>query len=182
MMNFSTLGSSSMNVSRIALGGMSFPSVLEGEKIIQTALAGGINFFDTADLYDQGENERIVGKALAAVRQRHASAHRHSRAERRGLLRLPPIAPGADQPRAHRRQAAHARGRGPSRYDAPLSLAPPGHPRVVSAPPAPRQRAVDGVDRQHIRSDVCTMPRGRKLRDEDGDAQHEGHGSYGLSD
>ena len=58
-----------MNVSRIALGGMSFPSVLEGEKIIQTALAGGINFFDTADLYDQGENERIVGKALAAVRQ-----------------------------------------------------------------------------------------------------------------
>ena len=84
--------------------------------------------------------------------------------------------PTAGSPRARPRR------RGRSGYDAPLSLAPPGHPRVVSAPPAPRQRAVDGVDRQHIRSDVCTMPRGRKLRDEDGDAQHEGHGSYGLSD
>lgn len=67
-MDFSTLGTSSMNVSRIALGGMSFPSSAEGVKIIQAALEGGINFFDTADLYDQGENERIVGKALAAAR------------------------------------------------------------------------------------------------------------------
>lgn len=48
---------------------MSFPAPAEGVKIIQTALEGGINFFDTADLYDQGENERIVGKALAARRQ-----------------------------------------------------------------------------------------------------------------
>ncbi len=69
MMDFSTLGTSSLNVSRIALGGMSFPSTAEGEKIIQTALEGGINFFDTADLYDKGENERIIGKALASVRQ-----------------------------------------------------------------------------------------------------------------
>jgi aryl-alcohol dehydrogenase-like predicted oxidoreductase len=69
MIDFSTLGTSSMNVSRIALGGMSFPSAAEGDKIIQTALEGGINLFDTADLYDRGENERIVGKALAPVRQ-----------------------------------------------------------------------------------------------------------------
>ena len=79
----------------------------------------------------------------------------------------------------HRRQAARAAA---ASIRCPPVAGPPGHPRVVSAPPAPRQRAVDGVDRQHIRSDVCTMPRGRKLRDEDGDAQHEGHGSYGLSD
>lgn len=69
MMDFSTLGSSSISVSRIALGGMSFPSAGEGAKIIQTALEGGINFFDTADLYDKGENERIVGKALASIRK-----------------------------------------------------------------------------------------------------------------
>lgn len=69
MMDFSLLGSSTLNISRIALGGMSFPSVEMGQKIIQTALEGGINLFDTADLYDKGDNERIVGKALATIRQ-----------------------------------------------------------------------------------------------------------------
>lgn len=38
-------------------------------RIIETALEEGINYFDTADLYDFGENETIVGKALKAVRE-----------------------------------------------------------------------------------------------------------------
>jgi aryl-alcohol dehydrogenase-like predicted oxidoreductase len=33
-------------------------------RIMATALDGGINFFDTANIYSQGESERIVGKAL----------------------------------------------------------------------------------------------------------------------
>jgi aryl-alcohol dehydrogenase-like predicted oxidoreductase len=33
-------------------------------KLIQQAVGLGINFFDTADLYDKGLNEEIVGKAL----------------------------------------------------------------------------------------------------------------------
>jgi aryl-alcohol dehydrogenase-like predicted oxidoreductase len=38
--------------------------------IIETALDEGINFFDTADLYDFGENEKLVGKVLKSVRDR----------------------------------------------------------------------------------------------------------------
>lgn len=38
--------------------------------IIETALEEGINYFDTADLYDFGENERIVGQALKSVREK----------------------------------------------------------------------------------------------------------------
>jgi aryl-alcohol dehydrogenase-like predicted oxidoreductase len=41
----------------------------QAQRIIESALEQGINYFDTADLYDFGENERIVGKALKAVRK-----------------------------------------------------------------------------------------------------------------
>ena len=39
------------------------------ERLLQKAMDLGINFFDTADLYNQGENERVVGRALGAMRQ-----------------------------------------------------------------------------------------------------------------
>lgn len=38
------------------------------QEIIYAALEEGINYFDTADLYDVGANEEIVGKALKDVR------------------------------------------------------------------------------------------------------------------
>lgn len=38
-------------------------------KIIQVALENDITYFDTADLYDKGENEKIVGNALKDKRQ-----------------------------------------------------------------------------------------------------------------
>ena len=37
--------------------------------IIQVALENGITYFDTADLYNNGENEKIVGNALKSNRQ-----------------------------------------------------------------------------------------------------------------
>lgn len=40
------------------------PDQTAADKIIQLALDNGISYFDTADLYDKGENEKIVGKAL----------------------------------------------------------------------------------------------------------------------
>lgn len=40
----------------------------QNEKILRQAFEAGINFFDTADLYDQGWNEESVGKALAPIR------------------------------------------------------------------------------------------------------------------
>lgn len=39
-------------------------------QIIEAALEEGINYFDTADLYDFGENEKLVGKALKDVRDK----------------------------------------------------------------------------------------------------------------
>jgi aryl-alcohol dehydrogenase-like predicted oxidoreductase len=41
---------------------------LENEKIIHQGIEYGINYFDTADLYDKGMNEELVGKALKAKR------------------------------------------------------------------------------------------------------------------
>ena len=41
----------------------------DGVKTIRHAHAIGVTFFDTAELYGWGDNERIVGKALAPVRE-----------------------------------------------------------------------------------------------------------------
>ncbi|MGM9925930.1 MAG: aldo/keto reductase [Bacillus sp. (in: firmicutes)] len=63
------LGNSDLYVSEIGLGCMSLGTEqAKAEKIIHTALDQGINYFDTADLYDFGANEEIVGKALKPVR------------------------------------------------------------------------------------------------------------------
>lgn len=49
---------------------MSLPAEqAEADNIIQIALDNGINYFDTADLYNKGENEKIVGNALKNNRQ-----------------------------------------------------------------------------------------------------------------
>ncbi|ADD06907.1 putative oxidoreductase (aldo-keto reductase family protein) [Natrialba magadii ATCC 43099] len=73
-MEYTTLGTTGMEVSRLCLGCMSFGSsdwrewVLEDEEskeIIERAIDLGINFFDTANMYSRGESERILGDALA---------------------------------------------------------------------------------------------------------------------
>ncbi len=72
-MEYTTLGSTGVKVSRICLGCMSFGSpdwrdwVLDEEEslpILERALELGVNFFDTANMYSHGESERVVGKAL----------------------------------------------------------------------------------------------------------------------
>ena len=64
------LGKSDIFVSEIGLGCMSLPAEqAEADNIIQIALDNGINYFDTADLYNKGENEKIVGNALKNNRQ-----------------------------------------------------------------------------------------------------------------
>lgn len=63
------LGQSDLYVSEIGLGCMSLGTVFNhAKKIIDSALDEGINYFDTADLYDRGVNESIVGQALKPVR------------------------------------------------------------------------------------------------------------------
>ena len=70
-MEYVRLGSTGLKVSRICLGCMSFGSGMDwslGEDdsraIVRRALDGGINFFDTADVYSHGESEEILGRAL----------------------------------------------------------------------------------------------------------------------
>ncbi|MEH7236945.1 aldo/keto reductase [Bacillus sp. JJ1562] len=64
------IGSSDLIVSKIGLGCMSIGTdEKKALQVIDTALDMGINYFDTADLYDQGLNEEFVGKALKSKRQ-----------------------------------------------------------------------------------------------------------------
>jgi len=74
-MEYTRLGSTGMQVSRICLGCMGFGDaerwihkwVLDEEHsrpIIQQALELGINFFDTANVYSLGRSEEILGRAL----------------------------------------------------------------------------------------------------------------------
>ncbi|WP_433742978.1 aldo/keto reductase [Falsibacillus pallidus] len=63
------LGNSGLLVSKMGLGCMSLGTDEKNAlSIVEAALEEGINYFDTADLYDFGVNEEIVGKALKNVR------------------------------------------------------------------------------------------------------------------
>jgi len=73
-MELRTLGRTGIKVSPLCLGAMMFggwgnQDEAECHKVIHTALDGGINFVDTADVYSQGESERIVGAALKGSRR-----------------------------------------------------------------------------------------------------------------
>ncbi len=70
MKNSTILGNSTLNVNRIGLGcmGMSefYGSFNETESIntLHKAIDLGVNFFDTADMYASGANEKLVGNAF----------------------------------------------------------------------------------------------------------------------
>jgi aryl-alcohol dehydrogenase-like predicted oxidoreductase len=63
-------------LSRITLGCATFGSFsnamsrAEYGRLVDAALAIGVNAFDTADIYGQGDSERIVGRSLASRRAR----------------------------------------------------------------------------------------------------------------
>jgi aryl-alcohol dehydrogenase-like predicted oxidoreductase len=69
-MEYRTLGRSGLQVSVIGLGCMSLKAAQEREGIalIHRALELGINLIDTADVYEAGRNEALVGKALVGRR------------------------------------------------------------------------------------------------------------------
>lgn len=69
-MKYHTLGRSPLKVSEVAFGCMSLGmDDAANAKLIHRALHLGINFFDTADLYDNGINESTLGKALKGKRE-----------------------------------------------------------------------------------------------------------------
>ncbi len=66
-MTYRSLGRTGVQVSPLCLGAMNFGGPTSEEdsiQIIDAALDGGINFIDTANVYNAGESERIVGEAL----------------------------------------------------------------------------------------------------------------------
>ncbi|HTV57648.1 MAG TPA: aldo/keto reductase [Verrucomicrobiae bacterium] len=76
-MDYVKLGNTGLQVSRICLGAMSYGHATTGivrwewalseadsRPFIKSAVEQGINFFDTANLYSDGESERVLGRAL----------------------------------------------------------------------------------------------------------------------
>ena len=77
-MRYRLLGKTGVYVSELCLvamtfGGKGFWEVVgklgapQAEAMIGTALDAGVNFIDTADVYSEGESEKLVGAALASL-------------------------------------------------------------------------------------------------------------------
>ena len=74
-MQYTKLGKTDLNVSRVCLGCMGFGDPAHGQHtwtleeeasrgIIRRALELGVNFFDTAIVYQNGTSEQYLGRAL----------------------------------------------------------------------------------------------------------------------
>jgi len=70
-MELRNLGRSGLKVSLAGLGCNNFGMTIDEsqtQKVVDTALEAGINFFDTADIYGSGNSEVFLGRALGARR------------------------------------------------------------------------------------------------------------------
>ncbi len=71
-MEYRRMGRTGLKVSEICLGTMTFghgADELESQRMVDMAVDAGVNFFDTADSYGDGESERFLGKALQGKRR-----------------------------------------------------------------------------------------------------------------
>ena len=71
-MQYRQLGRSGLKISPICLGTMMFGEQTpdeEAARIVASARDRGLNFIDTADVYNGGRSEEVVGRLLAG--QRH---------------------------------------------------------------------------------------------------------------
>jgi aryl-alcohol dehydrogenase-like predicted oxidoreductase len=80
-MEYRTLGRSGLKVSAITMGTFSFggegdfarvasQGVSDARRLIDTCIDGGVNLFDTANMYSMGRSEEILGEALEGKRDR----------------------------------------------------------------------------------------------------------------
>jgi aryl-alcohol dehydrogenase-like predicted oxidoreductase len=70
-MQYRNLGSSGLKVSAIGLGTNQFGGKVDLETtrdIIAAAIDAGVNFIDTADIYQEGRSEEYIGKSLTGKR------------------------------------------------------------------------------------------------------------------
>lgn len=86
-MQYRKLGNTDITVSEMALGCWPFAGgaywgdqpEADSAATVHAALDAGINFFDTAEGYEEGESERVLGRALAGRRDRAVIASKVSR-------------------------------------------------------------------------------------------------------
>src|SRR6202035_3851316 len=76
VMEYATLGNRGLLVSKLCFGTMTFGDgrgifkaigavgQTGADELVRTSIDGGINFFDTADNYTEGESEKILGQSL----------------------------------------------------------------------------------------------------------------------
>lgn len=72
-MEYRTLGKTDLKVSRLAMGTMTFggqAAEAEAIRMVDRCLELEINFFDTANVYNRGQSETILGKALRGRRHK----------------------------------------------------------------------------------------------------------------
>jgi aryl-alcohol dehydrogenase (NADP+) len=72
-MEYRNLGRSGVKVSRLCLGTMMFGGQTDeatSGRIVAKARDAGVNFIDTADAYNEGRSEEVVGRAVKADRDR----------------------------------------------------------------------------------------------------------------
>jgi aryl-alcohol dehydrogenase-like predicted oxidoreductase len=72
-MEYRKLGRSGLKVSPLCLGAMMFggpASEADSQRMIAAARDAGVNFIDTADVYNGGKSEEVVGRAIRNERDR----------------------------------------------------------------------------------------------------------------
>jgi aryl-alcohol dehydrogenase-like predicted oxidoreductase len=70
-MEYRTLGKTGIQVSSLCFGTMSFGGIADEQTsaaMFQRCRELGINFFDTANVYNEGRSEEILGKLIAGSR------------------------------------------------------------------------------------------------------------------
>jgi len=104
-MEYISLGHTGLQVSRIALGCMSYGDPARGkqswsldraaaEPFFRQALDAGINFFDTANVYSDGSSEEITGATLLSMVPRDDVVHEAPRPNATRSQRSGPVAQG----------------------------------------------------------------------------------------
>jgi aryl-alcohol dehydrogenase-like predicted oxidoreductase len=94
-----SFGDTALRVSKFGLGCARIGGVFQGDpraflELLAFAYDSGITFFDTADMYSQGESEALIGKALGSKRDRIVIASKVGYAlpsRRRWVARVKPL-------------------------------------------------------------------------------------------
>jgi aryl-alcohol dehydrogenase-like predicted oxidoreductase len=98
-MQVRSFGSTDLRVSEFGLGCARIGGIFQGNaggfvNLVRAAFDGGVTFFDTADMYSQGESETILGRALRGDRHRVVIASKAGYvlpAQRRMIARIKPF-------------------------------------------------------------------------------------------